>query len=92
MNGKASRKAFLVTPFQFVTAAGLVSKGLAPCTSYNACKAVCRNDANIGADIGRLVSSRHLLAVQTRRSLPLSTRRDGAHMLPPSRVASADSP
>ena len=38
-------------------------KGLAPCTSCGACKAVCRNDVNIGANIGRLVSSRRQLAV-----------------------------
>jgi succinate dehydrogenase/fumarate reductase-like Fe-S protein len=38
-------------------------KGLAPCTSCGACKAVCRNDVNIGANISRLVSSRQQLAV-----------------------------
>jgi hypothetical protein len=38
-------------------------KGLARCTSCRACKAVCRNDVNIGANISRLVSSRQQLAV-----------------------------
>ncbi len=38
-------------------------KGLAPCASCGVCKAVCRNDVNIGANIRRLVSSRQLLAV-----------------------------
>jgi aryl-alcohol dehydrogenase-like predicted oxidoreductase len=37
-------------------------KGLASCTSCGACKAVCRNDVNIGGNISRLVSSRHQLA------------------------------
>ena len=38
-------------------------KGLAPCASCGSCKAVCRHDVNIGANIGRLVSSRQWLAV-----------------------------
>lgn len=38
-------------------------EGLAPCTACGACKAACRHDVNIGANIGRLVSSRQLLAV-----------------------------
>jgi aryl-alcohol dehydrogenase-like predicted oxidoreductase len=38
-------------------------KGLAPCTSCRACKAVCRNDVNIGANIGRLVSFGQQLAI-----------------------------
>jgi len=38
-------------------------KGLAPCASCGACRAVCRNDVNIGANISRLVSSRQQLAV-----------------------------
>jgi hypothetical protein len=39
------------------------SKGLAPCTSCGTCMAVCRNDVNIGANIRRLVSVRHQLAI-----------------------------
>ena len=38
-------------------------KGLAPCASCGACKAVCRYDVNIGANLRRLVSSRQQLAV-----------------------------
>ena len=38
-------------------------KGLAPCASCGSCKAVCRHDVNIDANIGRLVSSRQWLAV-----------------------------
>jgi predicted aldo/keto reductase-like oxidoreductase len=38
-------------------------RGLAPCASCGVCKAVCRNDVNIGANISRLVSSRRQLAV-----------------------------
>jgi len=38
-------------------------KGLASCASCGACKAVCRNDVNIGANIRRLVSSRQQLAI-----------------------------
>jgi hypothetical protein len=38
-------------------------RGLATCTSCGACKASCRHDVNISANIGRLVSSRQLLAV-----------------------------
>jgi succinate dehydrogenase/fumarate reductase-like Fe-S protein len=39
-------------------------RGLAPCASCGACKAVCRNDVNIGAGISRLVSSRQQFAVE----------------------------
>lgn len=39
-------------------------RGLASCASCGACKGVCRNDVNIGANISRLVSSRQPLGVQ----------------------------
>jgi len=37
--------------------------GLDACASCGACRAVCRHDVNIGANVNRLVSSRRLLAV-----------------------------
>ena len=38
-------------------------KGLTPCASCGECRAVCRNDVNIGGKIRHLLSSRRLLAV-----------------------------
>jgi aryl-alcohol dehydrogenase-like predicted oxidoreductase len=37
-------------------------KGLSACASCGACRAVCRNDVNVGANIGRLVSVRQQIA------------------------------
>ncbi|MFB3852598.1 MAG: aldo/keto reductase [Vicinamibacterales bacterium] len=38
-------------------------KGLSRCASCGTCRAVCRNDVSIGANIGRLVSVRRQLAI-----------------------------
>ncbi len=40
-----------------------IGKGLRPCASCGACKAICRNDVNIGTNIRRLVSVRQQLVV-----------------------------